>query len=213
MSHTKLSHLQRAPHSSRHLIYYFLIPTWAPQRTHVHLAQWSTKKWTLATLRCVGVGHLSERAQGQTIKKKTTPRGVPRYMRFLLSAPSLRLTLRKRVRHSRLFWVSPDFSPPYGTSSFRIRCPSIMAVMESGRFHWAEPSSSSACNSTKQPTDMAFLQIAANSEKMASVTSHRSTYTDGLSLLAEGFRNWLGAPNYAWTRQRVLRAVVTFWKG
>lgn len=85
-----------------------------------------------------------------------------------------------------------------------------MAVTESGRTDWAELGSGSAYNSTKQPTDMAFLQIAANSEKMASMTSHGSTYTDGLSLLAEGLENWLGAPNYAWTRQRVLRAVVTF---
>lgn len=122
-------------------------------------------------------------------------------MRFLLSAPSLRLTPRKRVRHSRLFRVSPDFYPPSGTSSFRIRCPSIMAVTESARSDWVALRSDSACAGIKQPTDTAFLRPAANSEKMAIVTSHRSTYTDGLSLLAEGLENWLGAPNYAWKRE------------
>lgn len=99
--------------------------------------------------------------------------------------------------------VPPDSLPPCRTSSFRIRCPSIIAVMESERSYWMELASDSACFNTKQPTDMAFLQPATNSEKMVAVTSHRSTYTDGLSLLAEGFGNWLGAPNYAWKRQKV----------
>ncbi|GFQ99563.1 hypothetical protein TNCT_80021 [Trichonephila clavata] len=136
-------------------------------------------------------------------EKNNSTHGVASSTRIQLPASTYRLAVRKDYDIADCSLFPALSSPPSGTSSFRIRCPSIIAVKIFRRSDWVYVKQDSARIRTKQPTDEAFLPSTTNSEKMAAVTSRWNTYTDGLSLLAKGFGNWLQALNYARARQKI----------
>ncbi|GFS91231.1 hypothetical protein NPIL_671511 [Nephila pilipes] len=104
-------------------------------------------------------------------KKNNSTHGVASSTRIQLPASTYRLAVRKDYDIADCSLFPALSSPPSGTSSFRIRCPSIIAVKIFRRSDWVYVKQDSARIRTKQPTDEAFLPSATNSEKMAAVTS------------------------------------------